>query len=156
MSDSKMDQERQKRRQVILDGISQDIKNSEIAVQLGISRWVIKNDIKYMRVNGDSELKHAIEKREQVRAEKKPNLASVSEERFKRMTGITLKEKSFRNMIDFYRPSLMVIMNAKDQNAAIMKLPKSARGPLIRNGIITKGWQGREITSDAREYMARK
>jgi len=72
------------------------------------------------------------------------------------MTGMTLKEKSFRNMIDFYKPSLKAIMKAKDQNAAIMKLPKSARGPLVRNGIITKGWHGREITPDAREYIEKK
>jgi len=156
MSDSTLDQERQKRRQVILDGISQDIKQTDIAAQLGVSRWVIKNDIKYMRINRDPDLKSAIEGREQVRAEKRPDLASASEARFKSMTGMTLKEKSFRNMIDFYKPSLKAIMKAKDQNAAIMKLPKSARGPLVRNGIITKGWHGREITSDAREYMEKK
>jgi hypothetical protein len=156
MSDPTLDQERQKRRLVILEGISQDINQTEIAAQLGVSRWVIKNDIKYMRINRDSELKRAIEGREQVRAEKRPDLASASEARFKSMTGMTLKEKSFRNMIDFYKPSLKVIMKAKDQNAAIMKLPKSARGPLVRNGIITKGWHGREITSDAREYIEKK
>ena len=81
MSDSTLDQERQKRRQVILEGISQDSKQTDIAAQLGVSRWVIKNDIKYMRINRDSELKRAMEGREQVRAEKRPDLASASEAR---------------------------------------------------------------------------
>jgi hypothetical protein len=156
MSDPTLDQERQRRRQVILEGISRDIKQSNIAAQLGVSRWVIKNDVKYMHINRDPELKRAIDGREKVRAEKRPDVASASEKKFMNMTGMTLKEKSFRNMIDFYKSSLTVIMNAKDQNAAIMRLPKSVRGPLTRNGIITKGWHDREITSNALEYLAKK
>jgi len=43
------------------------------------------------------------------------------------MTGITLEEKSFRNMIDYNKSALMKILKSEDQYAAIVKLPKSIR-----------------------------
>ncbi len=143
---------------MILRGISQDLKHSEIAAQLGVNRWVVMNDLRYMQYSGDSELKRAQEAQERIRVEKQSVIARdriyvKHNERFLRMTGMTIQEKSFRNMIDFNRHELMKILNSKDQNAAIMKLPKSVRKPLMRNGIITSGWHSREITSHAREYL---
>ncbi len=145
--------ERRKRRPIILEGIGRDLKHSEIATQLGVNRWVITNDLRLMRSSGDPELKQAQEAQEQIRVMKQSVSAHARNERFLRMTGMTLQEKSFRNMIDFNRHELMKILNSKDQNAAIMKLPKSVRKPLMRNGIITSGWHSREITSHAREYL---
>ena len=152
---------RKKRRLIILKGINQDIKHSEISVQLGAKRWVIKNDIKFMRRNGDLGLQQAEKAQAQVR-EKKVSLLEKEKkhfkqnERFQRITGITLKEKSFRNMIDFNKHELLKILKSEDQHVAIIKLSKSIRKTLKKNGIITKKWQDNEITPRAEEYLTIK
>jgi len=150
--------ERKKRRLIILKGISKDLKPSEISAQLGANQWVIKRDIKFMRYNGDFGLKQA--ERAQVRVRKQKVVLLTMEkthfkqnERFLGMTGISLQEKSFRNMIDFNRPELLNILKSKDQHAAIMKLSKSVQKTLKKNGIITKRWQDNEITERAEEYL---
>jgi hypothetical protein len=150
--------ERQERRPVILEGISQDLKHSEIATKLGVNRWVIINDLRYMRYNGDPELKQAHKAKDQTRAKKQSVLTSEKihakqNERFLRMTGMTLQEKTFRNMIDFNKYELMKILKSKDQHAAIFRLPKSVRRILMHNGIISQGWHKREITVQARKYL---
>jgi len=155
---SNFTRERKKRRLMILKGISQDLKHSEIAAQLGVNRWAIMNDLRFMRNNGDPELKQAQKVQEQIRAKKHSVFTREKKhvkhnERFLNMTGVTLQEKSFRNMIDFNKHELMKILNSKDQNAAIFKLPKSIRRILMHNGIITNGWHNREITSRARKYL---
>ncbi|UCG68822.1 MAG: hypothetical protein JSV09_13650, partial [Thermoplasmata archaeon] len=104
--------ERQERRLTILEGISQGLKHSEIATQLGVNRWVIINDLKFMRNNGDPELKELQKAQEQIRVNK-PSVASISNERFLNMTGMTFQEKSFRNMIDFNKHELIKILNSK-------------------------------------------
>lgn len=153
--------ERQERRPIILRGISQDLEHSEIATKLGVNRRVVLNDLKIMRYKGDPELKQARRAQEQIR-EKYQSVSTGDKvhtrqnERFLRMTGMTLQEKSFRNMIDFNRQELMKVLNSEDQNAAIFKLPKSIRRILMHNGIITKGWHNREITTHAREYLTKR
>jgi hypothetical protein len=144
--------ERQERRLIILEGINQGLKHSEIATQLGVNRWVIVNDLKFMRNNGDPELKVLQKAQEQIRVNK-PSVASMSNERFLNMTGLTFQEKSFRNMIDFNKHALMKILNSKNQNAAIMGLPKSIRNTMKNNGIITKGWHKCEITLKTLDYL---
>ena len=144
--------ERQERRLIILEGISQGLKHSEIATQLGVNRWDILNDLKLMRNNGDPELKESQEAQEQIRVNK-PSVASIGNERFLNMTGLTFQEKSFRNMIDFNKHALMRILNSKNQHAAIMRLPKSIRKTLKNNGIITKGWHKCEITLITLDYL---
>jgi IS30 family transposase len=144
--------ERQERRLTILEGTSQGLKHSEIATQLGVNRWVIINDLKFMRNNGDPELKEAQKAQEQIR-ENKPSAASMKNERFLNMTGMTFQEKSFRNMIDFNKHVLMKILNSNNQHAAIMRLPKSIRKTLKNNGIITNGWHKREITLKTLDYL---
>jgi hypothetical protein len=149
---------RQERRPIILEGISQDLKPSEIATQLGVNRWVIMTDLRCMRYNGDPELKQAQKAQDQIRVKKQSVLSSEKthakhNERFLRMTGMTLQEKTFRNMIDFNKYDLMKILKSEDQNTAIFRLPKSIRRILMHNGIITKGWYKREITVQARKYL---
>ncbi len=152
---------RKKRRLIILEGISQDLKPSEIATQHGANQWVIKNDIKFMRYNGDIGLERAEEAQAQIR-EKKALLSAEEKEHFKQnkrflsMTGITLQEKSFRNMIDFNKHDLLEILKSEDQNAAIFKLSTSVQKTLKRNGIITKRWHDNEITERAQEYLTIK
>ncbi len=116
------------------------------------------NDLRYMQYIGDSELKQAQKARDQIRAKKqsvitRDKIHVKHNERFLRMTGMTIQEKTFRNMIDFYKPELIKILKSGDQNAAIMNLPKSIRRTLIHNGVITHGRHHREIASDAREYL---
>jgi hypothetical protein len=69
------------------------------------------------------------------------------------MTGITLQEKNFRNMINYNKRELLKILKSKDQQAEIIKLPKSIRKTLKKNGILTKKWQDSEITKSAQEYL---
>jgi len=70
-------------------------------------------------------------------------------DRFLLMTGITLEERTFRNMIDFHKTELMKIMNAEDQDAAIRALPKSTRRTMRNNGIV-KDWR---TTAGAEKYL---
>ena len=105
-----------------------------------------------MRNNGDPELKEAQEAQEQIRVDT-PSVASIGNERFLNMTGMTFQEKSFNNMIDFNKHALIKILNSKNQTAAIMRLPKSIRKTLKRNGIITKGWHKCEITLKTLDYL---
>jgi hypothetical protein len=152
---------RNKRRVIILEGISQDLGHSEISAQLGTNRWVILSDIKFMQRNDDLGLILAKEDQADVR-EKKALLLSKEtrhfkqNQRFQSMTGITLQEKSFRNMIDFNRHELLNILRSKDQNAAIFKLSKSIQKTLKNNGIITKRWKDNEITESAEDYLTDK
>jgi hypothetical protein len=143
---------RQERRLIILEGTSQGLKQSEIATQLGVNKWVILNDLRYMRNNGDPGLIEALKTQEQIR-ENKLSVSSISNERFQNMTGMTFQEKSFRNMIDFNKYELLKILNSNNQHAAIMRLPKSLRKTLKRNGIITNGWQKFEITLITLDYL---
>jgi hypothetical protein len=114
-----------------------------------------------MRRNGDHGLKQAEKAQAQVRETKavlfeKDKKHYKQNKRFLRMTGITLEEKSFRNMIDFNKLALLKILRAEDQYAAIVKLPKSIRKTLKKNGIITKRCQDNEITVRAQKYLTSK
>ena len=147
-----------KRRLIILSGISQDLKNSEISAQLRATREAILRDIKFMRSNGDLGLIQA-EKAQALVREKK-DLLIIKEkrhfkqnERFQSMTGITLQEKSFRNMIDFNKHLLMKVFNSTNQNTALSSLPKSIRRTLKNNGIITNGWHKCELSLKTLDYL---
>jgi hypothetical protein len=152
-------QVREERRPIIIKGIRRDLNYSEIAAQARVNRWVIMSDLRYMKHNRDPELKQAQMIRDKIRAEKRSYIAREKihvkqNERFQRMMGMTIQEKTFRNMIDFYKPELLKILRSSDQNAAIMKLSRSVRKTLILNGVITYGRNHREIASDALEYLA--
>jgi hypothetical protein len=152
---------RKRRRLIILRGISQDLKHSEISAQLGANRVVIMSDIKFMRRNDDLGLKQAEKAQVQVREKKvllftKEKKHFKQNERFLSMMGITLQEKSFRNMIDFNKHDLLKILKSEDQHAAIIKLPTNIQKTLKKNGIITKRWQDNEITERAQEYLTIK
>lgn len=152
---------RDKRRLIILEGISQDLGHSEISAQLGADRWVVRSDIKYMQRNEDPGL--ILAKEDQAQLREKKALLSTEEtrhfkqnQRFQSMTGITLQEKSFRNMIDYNRHELINILRSEDQNTEIFKLSKSVQKTLKKHGIITKRWKDNEITSRAQEYLTIK
>jgi hemerythrin len=152
---------RKKRRSTILEGISHDLKHSEISKQLGTNRWVIMSDIRNMKKNGDVGLKQAEEAQAEIR-EKKVTLLKKEmnhfkqNERFLNSTGITLQEKSFRNMVDYNKFELLKILKSDDQHAEIIKLPKSIQRTLKKNGVITKRWRDNEITERAEDYLTIK
>ena len=149
---------RNKRRQIILEGISQDLGHSEISAMLGANRWVVRSDIKYMQRNDDLGLRLAKEDQALIREEKALLLTEETRhfkqnQRFQSMTGITLQEKSFRNMIDYNRHDLLNVLRSEDQNAEIFKLSKSIQKILKKNGIITTRWKDNEITESAEDYL---
>jgi len=146
-------QEQETRRLDILEGIIGGFANSKIAAKLGVPLWVVRRDLKRMRYNRDPGLKQAYrEAEEQVQA-KKQSVAGLPGERFHRMTGMTFKEKTFNNMMSFYKPELRKILRAENECAAIRDLPNSVRKTLKRNGIIAQGWKTPEITAHARAYL---
>ena len=116
------------------------------------------SDINYMRSNGDLGLIQAELTQVQVH-ENKVSLTSKNMEHYKQnekflgMTGITLQEQSFRNMIDFNKHELLKILKSKDQHAAIVKLPTSIQKTLKKNGIIIRRWQDNEISERAQKYL---
>jgi DNA-directed RNA polymerase specialized sigma subunit len=145
-------------RDQILEGIAKDQKNSDIAEDLGVSRWRVKKEIRkmsYMEVPGLKEAKEAgrkarEERQERLDAEKKH---VKQNERFIELTGMTLKEKSFRNMIEFYKPELRKVLNSSDQNSIINSFSKTVRKTMKKNNIITDTWQTHELTPKAIEYL---
>jgi len=152
---------RNERRLIILEGISQDLGHSEISAQLGANRWVVRSDIKYMQRNDDLGLRLAKEDQALIREKKVLLLTEGTRQfkqnqRFQSMTGITLQEKSFRNMIDYNRHDLLNVLRSDDQNAEIFKLSSSIQKTLKKNGIITKRWKDNEITERAQEYLTIK
>jgi hypothetical protein len=146
-------QEQETRRLDILEGIIGGLANSNIAVKLGVPLWVVRRDLKRMRYNRDPELKQAYMKAEEQIQAKEQSIANLPGERFHRMTGMTFKEKTFNNMMSFYKPELRKILKAENESAAIRDLPNSVRKTLKRNGIIAQGWKTPEITAHARACL---
>ncbi len=109
--------------------------------------------MKRMRYNRDPELKQAYKEAEEQVQAKGQLVTSILGERFQRMTGMTFKEKTFNNMMSFYKPELRKILKAENECAAIRDLPNSVRKTLKRNGIIAQGWKTPEITAHARAYL---
>jgi IS30 family transposase len=139
------------RRETLLDGISRNLSYAEIADQLGVRRGDVLNDVKAMRRSRDPGLRDA-RRTGQARADEEKQLVSQRlEERFHSMTGMTLHEKSFRNMVHFYRSEIMTVLRSDDREDAIRSLPKSTRRTLMHNGILTK--RKPEITKRARDQL---
>lgn len=132
--------ERANRRQTLLNGIKQNLNYNEIATQLGVKRGVITADIKAMWLSRDTDLRDA-RRISQANVDKERKSISIRrDEKFYDMTGMTFHEQSFQNMVNFYKPELMTILNSGDHETAIRNLSKSTRKTLIKNGILkTRG-----------------
>lgn len=142
------------RRPAIIEGISRNMKPSEIASKLSVGRWVIVKDIKKMKYEKNSELEQAYKTaKKRMNKETKP-IASRAEKRFKEMTGMTLEEKTFINMLHYHKTELLMILNSKNENEAIQRLPSSTRRCLKKHDIITSGWGDSEINEKVREYLS--
>ncbi len=140
------------RREALLNGISQNLNYTEIAAQLGVRRGDLLKDIKAMRRSRDPDLRDAQRIGQATINEEKQSASKRREERFYNMTGMTLHEKSFQNMVEFYKSELMTILRSGDHEAAIRNLPKSIRRTLMHNGILTKRNKP-EITKQARDQL---
>jgi IS30 family transposase len=125
-------------RQAILKGISQNLNYREIAAQLGVRRGDLIREVRFMRQSRDPGLLDAQRIGQAKTDEEKRSFSKKREEKFYNMTGMTFPEKSFQNMIHFYRPELMTILRSEDYEAAIRRLPNSIRRTLMHNGILTK------------------
>jgi len=144
--------EHEARRQTLLEGISQNLNYTEIAAQLGIRRGDLLKDLKAMRLKRDSGLRDAQRSAQaKIHAEKQVT-STKRDERFHSMTGMTLQEKTFQNMVHYYKRELLVILRSKDQDAAIRDLPQSTRRTLMHNEIITKRNRPK-ITPQARNQL---
>jgi len=142
----------EKRRQALLKGIRRNQSYEEIAAELGVRRGTLLRDAKAMRRSRDPDLSEA-RRIGRARAEETKHSASRRrEERFHGMTGMTLKEKSFQNMVYFHKHEIMNILRSGDREAAIRDLPKSTRRTLVHNGILTKRHNPR-ITQRARDQL---
>lgn len=84
--------------------------------------------------------------------EEKKSLSKMRDKKFYDMTGMTLVEKSFQNMVYFYKPELINILNSEDQVAAIRDLPTSVRKTLTKNNILTQRGDV-EVTREARDKL---
>ncbi|MFH2110220.1 MAG: hypothetical protein ABIJ47_03050 [Candidatus Bathyarchaeota archaeon] len=140
------------RRQALLDGISQNLNYIEIAAQIGVRRGDLLKDVKAMRRSRDPELRDAQRIGQAKVNEEKQSASKRREERFYNMTGMTLHEKSFQNMVYFHKSELMTILKSGDHEAAIRNLPNSTRRTLMHNGILTKRNKP-EITQQARDQL---
>ena len=107
-----------------------------------------------MQYNQDPELKQMYKKRDELTKNNRKLYAQRQDTLFLNMTGMTIDEKMFQNMIDFYEPELDEILSSKNESDAISKLPSKVRRTLKRNGIIKNGRGKYEITQKAREYIA--
>jgi predicted deacylase len=144
------------RRLSILKGISEGLTNSKIAAKLGVPRSILNRDLRRMKRERGRELNQAyLKAKERVQA-KKISDANLPYQRFHSITGMTIKEKSFKNMMLFYGPELKKILEADNEGLAINDLSLGIRRTLKRNGILKKGWKTSELTKLAREHLTRK
>jgi hypothetical protein len=146
-------QEQNKRQTKIIEAIGRNMKISEIASDLKVSKWIILNDIKKMKYYKDPKLIQAYQIAKNGRNPKTISKATSAENKFQDMTGMTLKEKTFLNMLHYYKPELLKIINSKDENLAIHKLSSSVKRCLKKHDIIKQRWKQSEITTSARKYL---
>lgn len=145
------DRESERRRLVIIEGISHNLTNSMIATQLGVNRWAVARELRSMRYSKDPLLKQAYIDKEKLIM--KSIFSKVINDRFFEMTGQSFQEKSFMNMISYYKPELMRVVESSNEYLAIMKLAPSVQRTLVNNGIISGRKYNRGITPKARKYL---
>jgi hypothetical protein len=147
------DKSAEDRRFLILKGIGEGLSYLEIATGMGVDRFQIMRDIRSMHYNRDPELKQAQFDRDKRVVTGKASLSKVGEERFYSMLGMSVQEKNFQNMMSFYRPELVKILQSGDEGVAIMGLAKSVQKILVHNEIIGGRKSSRQISHKAREAL---
>ncbi len=140
------------RRQTLLEGISHNLNYTEIAAQLGVRRGDLLRDLRAMRHNGDQGLREAKRTAEAKVSAAKQAVSVRRDDTFHSMTGMTLHEKSFQNMVHYYKAEITAIIRSNDPETAIRRLPQSTRRTLMHNGILTKRNRPK-ITPQARNQL---
>jgi hypothetical protein len=143
--------ETEKRRRIILEGIRENLSFTDIASQLGIKRSDLLREVNNMRRASDPEFRDAQRLGQTKLDEDKQRTSKKHEEKFYDMTGMTLREKSFLNMLNFYKPEILTILRSDDPESAIRKLSSSTRRSLIHNGILER--YKSEITQQAIDQL---
>jgi len=146
--------EPEERRLAILKGIDQDLNILDIASQLGVNKCLIMSDLRYMRHNKDSELKQANEDRFARILAKKRSLTKIRNEKIRLMIGMTIEEKNFENVVNFYRSELMKILESKNEELAIKGLSRSMRRSFEKNEVIDWRTNNHLISPKARAYLS--
>ena len=149
-------EDRESRRFTILEGISKDLSYLEIASQLGVNKWIVSSDIRKMQHERDPKLGQMYQKKKELIMAKKQMSAQKRDNRFYGMTGMTIDEKMFQNMIHFHKPELKKVMASKNESNEISKLSRNVRKILQRNEIINRGCGKYEITPKARDFLTSK
>jgi hypothetical protein len=140
------------RRQTLLEGISHNLNYTEIAAQLGVRRGDLLRDLRAMRNSRDQGLRDAQRKAQAKISDEKQAASRRRDDTFHSMTGMTLHEKSFQNMVHYYKAEITAIMRSSDPENAIRRLPQSTRRTLMHNGILTKRNRPK-ITAQARSQI---
>jgi hypothetical protein len=144
--------EQEERREALLEGISQNLSFSELSAKLGVRRGTLIRDIRVMRWSNDPGLVEA-KRLAKVRVDEKKHLVSDGHEaRFMQMTGMSIGDKTFENMVFFYRSEILSILNSSDSSAAIRKLPSGVRKTLIHNKILVNRSRP-EVSQRARDAL---
>jgi len=143
----------EERRLMILRGISLDHTSIEIAVEMGVGKWIVLNDLRAMKYNKDPELKQAyLDKETRAHADMNSQI-KLRDERFRHLTGMTFQEKNFENMINYYKAELQVICKSQDERIAITGLSKNVRKTFKRNEITTGHGRREQLSGKARDYL---
>ena len=138
------------RRPMVLEGISQNQTYKEIAFKLDVNEADIFRDISTMRFNKDPGLFKAQRMRQDIRKKKQELWSKTLEDKFTKMTGMTIQEKSFENMVFHYKPELLIVLNSEDFEAGIKKLPINTRRALVKAGLLNS--KHTEITKEALDH----
>lgn len=125
----------------------------EIASQLGVDKWIVSSDIRKMQHERDPELRQMYQKKKELIMAKKQMSTQKRDNRFYGMTGMTIDEKMFQNMIHFHKPELKKVMGSKNESKAISKLSRNVRKILQTNKIIIRDCGKYEITPKARDFL---
>ena len=145
------DQKQALRRPSVLEGISQNQNYKEIADKLGVNKIDIYRDVNTMRFNKDPDLVEA-QRMGQAKKQKEQVLWSESlEEKFIKMTGMTIQEKSFENMVFHYKPELLIVLESEDFETGIKKLSLNTRRALVKAGLLNK--KHTDITQTALDHL---
>ncbi len=143
----------EERRLIILRGIGNDNTTIEIAAEMGVGKWRVLQDLRAMHYSKDPGLIQAnLDKVTRANVSRLYKI-NLKDERFRHMTGMTIQEKNFQNMINYYKAELRTIYQSKDECAAIIGLSSDIRKTLKHNEILT-GHRGKiRLTTKARDYL---
>jgi hypothetical protein len=108
-----------------------------------------------MRHKKDSGLKQAYEDRFARILANKRSLTKIRNEKTRLMIGMTIEEKNFENVVNFYRSELMKILGSKNEELAIKGLSHSVRKSFEMNEIIDWRTNNHLISPKARAYLFR-